>query len=145
VTTTKRTMAASVDDVWAVLADARSYPAWVVGAKEVRSVDAGWPDAGTRFEHTVGAGPFTLDDNTKSLVAEPPHRLVMEARGRPLGRARIELVITSDQAESEVTMSEHVVSPMLLRCLNPLLGPVIRARNVESLRRLSQLVEPPTA
>jgi hypothetical protein len=113
----------------------------VVGAKEVRSVDAGWPAAGTRFEHSVGAGPFTLQDNTKSLVSEPPHRLVLEARGRPLGRARIEMVMTGSPSATEVTMIEDVVSPMLLRWCNPLLSPLIRARNVESLRRLAGLVD----
>jgi len=136
------TMEAPAEAVWSVLADARLFADWVVGAKDVRTVEPGWPDAGTRFEHTVGVGPFTLDDNTKSLAADPPHRLVMEARARPFGRAQIEMVMTTTSGATEVAMSEHVVSPALLRWLNPLLGPVIRARNEESLRRLARLVAP---
>jgi len=136
------TMDAPAEAVWAVLADACLYADWVVGAKDVRTVEPGWPDAGTHFEHTVGVGPFTVHDNTKSLSADPPHRLVMEARARPLGRAQIAMVMTTTSSATEVTMSEHVVSPALFRWLNPLLGPAIRARNEESLRRLARLVAP---
>src|SRR4051794_18933898 len=124
-TTTARDIAAPIDAVWEVLADARCYDRWVVGAKEVRAVEDGWPAAGSRFHHSVGWGPVTLQDDTKSLAAEPPHRLVMEARGRPLGRARVELVLTPRNGATHVTMGELVVSPRLLRLANPLLAPLV--------------------
>jgi uncharacterized protein YndB with AHSA1/START domain len=135
-------MAVPADAVWEVLADARSYADWVVGAKEVRSVADRWPEPGSHFDHTVGVGPFTIDDNTKSLMSEPPNRLVMEARGRPLGRARIEMLMEGSGSSTEVTMTEHIVSPAVMRWLHPLLGPLIRARNTESLRRLAALAAP---
>lgn len=141
-TTTKRTIGAPVEAIWSVLADAHRSSQCVVGAKEVRDVEAGWPDAGTHFAHRVGAGPFTLADNTRSLESDPPHRLVTEARGRPLGRARIEMVMQGSGTSTEVTMTEHVVSPALLRFMDPVFGPVVRLRNTESLRRLASLVAP---
>jgi uncharacterized protein YndB with AHSA1/START domain len=138
-TTTAREIAAPRESVWAVLADARSYDQWVVGAKEIRAADAGWPAPGTRFHHSVGWGPLSLQDNTKSLEAEAPHRLVMEARARPLGRARVELVLDGHEGATRVTMEETVVSPALLRWCRPLLAPLVQLRNAESLRRLDEL------
>ena len=34
-----------------------SFATWVVGACRIRSVDPGWPSAGTGIEHSVGAWP----------------------------------------------------------------------------------------
>ena len=47
---------APADAVFAVLADADAYAQWVVGAKEIRSSDPEWPNVGSRFYHSVGAG-----------------------------------------------------------------------------------------
>jgi uncharacterized protein YndB with AHSA1/START domain len=139
-TTTARDIAAPIEAVWAVLADAGCYHRWVVGAKEIREADDGWPAPGTRFHHSLGWGPFSLQDDTKSLHAEAPRRLVMEARARPLGRARVELVLERLDGATHVTMEETVVAPSVLRLCNPVLAPLVRARNAESLRRLDGLV-----
>ena len=82
--TTTRFMPVSPEDVWEVLADPGEYAYWVVGSKIVRDADPGWPEPGTRFHHTVGFGPLTLEDHTASLKADPPHRLKLRATGRPL-------------------------------------------------------------
>ena len=37
--------------VFEVLDDPYAYPRWVVGARRIRSVDAGWPAVGSRFHH----------------------------------------------------------------------------------------------
>ena len=110
-TATSLVIAAPAHDVWTVLADGYSYSRWVVGAKEIRNVEPGWPRPGKRLHHTVGIGPFTLKDNTKSLADEEPRLLHLEARGRPIGRAQITFELVPVESGTEVTISESIVSP----------------------------------
>ena len=44
--TEQRSTTATVDQVWAVIADGWTYPCWVVGASRMRAVSADWPAAG---------------------------------------------------------------------------------------------------
>ena len=74
-----------------MLADPDSYAYWVVGSKRIRDADASWPAPGSRFHHTVGVGPLTVDDHTESLAADRPRRLVLRANARPLGVAKVEI------------------------------------------------------
>lgn len=135
----ERTMKASPAQIWAVLSDAMSYDRWVVGAKDIRTADGTWPEPGSTLQHTSGFGPLQLKDNTKVLESEPRRRIVLEARGRPLGIARIEVTLEPDGSATEVTMTEHAVRPTLARALSAALDPLIRSRNVESLRRLEEV------
>jgi len=128
------------DGVFRVLSDPASYPRWVVGASEIRDVEGRWPEPGSRIHHSVGWGPLRLEDNTESLAMDKDRRLVLEARARPLGRARVELILRPTDGGTEVTMIEQVVSPPLVALLNPVLDPLIHARNVETLRRLRGLI-----
>ncbi len=134
----QRTIDATPDQIWAVLADPMSYDRWVVGAKDIRTADDTWPEVGSRFHHTSGFGPLQLKDNTKVLESEPPHRLVMEARGRPLGIARIEMRLEPEGSGTKVTMTEKAVRPDPVKLLNPALDPLIHSRNTETLRRLEE-------
>ena len=136
---TERTMDATPQQIWAVLADAKTYEHWVVGAKDIRAADGTWPEPGSRLEHTSGFGPFQLKDNTKGMESEPSRRIVLEARGRPLGIARIELRLEPEGAGTKVTMVEDVVRPATARTMNQALNPLIHSRNVEALRRLEEL------
>lgn len=131
---------ATVAEVFAVLADPYRYDDWVVGAKEIRSADASWPTPGSVFHHSVGVGPLSVRDNTKCVEVDPPNRIVLEARARPLGRARVEVLLAPEATGTRVTIDEVGTSPLLVRVLNPLLDPLIHARNAESLRRLHDTV-----
>ncbi len=136
---TERTFQATPEQIWAVLSDAMSYDCWVVGAKDIRTADGTWPEPGSTLEHTSGFGPFELKDNTKVLESEPPCRLVLEARGRPLGIARIEVRLEPRGTATLVTMTENAVRPVAASTLNPVLNPLIHSRNVEALRRLEEV------
>lgn len=133
----ERTIDASPDQIWAVLADAMSFERWVVGAKDIRTADGTWPEPGSHLHHTVGFGPLQLKDNTKVLEADPPRRLVMEARGRPLGIAQIEMLLEPAGSGTKVTMIEHPVRPGPVKALGPCLDPLVHSRNTETLRRLA--------
>lgn len=136
---TDRTFEASPERIWAVLADPYTYEHWVVGAKDIRIADGTWPEEGSTLQHTSGLGPLNLKDNTKVIESDSLRRLVLEARGRPLGIARIEIELKPQGSSTVVTMTEYAVRPAVAKRLNPVLNPFLHSRNVEALRRLEEL------
>ncbi len=138
-----RQVAAPAGAVWDVLADGWLYATWVVGASRVRAVDPQWPAAGSRLHHSVGLWPFLLSDYTTVEEATPPTRLVLMARGWPLGEARVVLeLIDHGPDRCAVSMGEDAAAgpgrglvPWSVRQM------LIRPRNVEALRRLGLLAE----
>jgi len=127
--------------VFEVLSDARSYGHWVVGAKDIRAADGGFPAPGTRFHHSIGFGPLTISDHTEVVESAPPHRLVLRAKARPLGTAKVVLEILPEGGGSRVTFIEDAGDPLTRYVFNPLTHLVVRGRNAESLRRLRELAE----
>ena len=137
-----RSVAASVDTVWAVLADGRSYPDWVVGAHRVRAVDPGWPAPGTSIHHDVGGRLATLSDHTTSTESDPPHRLRLEAKGRPAGSAAVEIDVVPDgPGTCTVSMAEDVSGGPGRLLPVPLRQLTVLPRNRETLRRLALVAE----
>lgn len=135
-------MTAPPEGVWAVLADGWLYGAWVVGAAHIRQVETAWPGVGSRIHHKAGPWPLSIQDSTSVLVSEPASELVLQARGWPLGEARVRLVLEPDGAGGcVVTMEETLVSGPAARLHNPATAALLRARNTESLARLGDLVE----
>ena len=131
---------ASPEQVFAVLSDPFTYDRWVVGTRNIRHADPNWPETGSRLHHSVGIGPLNLNDDSEVLDVDPPNKLVLEARGRPFGVARVEFRIDPDKNGSCVTIDEFVLRPMPVTLLNPVLAPAVRARNTETLRRLATVV-----
>jgi uncharacterized protein YndB with AHSA1/START domain len=125
--------------VWQALSDPDGYAYWVVGSKGVRDADPGFPAPGTRFHHTIGVGPLTLDDHTEVIEAEPPMRLRLRAKGRPLGTATVILRMTPVGGGTSVEIEEHPDGAHSLLALNPLLQLATKVRNAESLMRLEEL------
>lgn len=141
--TNRLTIKTAPETVFGMLADPYTYERWLVGCKQIRSVDDGWPEPGTRFHHRVGLfGPLTLADNTLSLECERPRRLVLEARARPAGVAKVEFVLEDDGAGGcIITIHEEPVRGPAKVLHNPLLEALISARNQKSLRQLRELSE----
>jgi uncharacterized protein YndB with AHSA1/START domain len=137
--TNERFMHVPPEAVWDALADAGGYGYWVVGSKEIRDADAGWPAPGTRFHHTVGIGPLEVSDHTESLEAERPRRLVIRAKARPLGTARVTLTLTPEDGGTRVAMHENPDGVVAFLAFNPLTQLLLRGRNAESLMRLEEL------
>jgi uncharacterized protein YndB with AHSA1/START domain len=138
--TNTREMRAAPEQVWAVLADPDKYCEWVVGAKEVRSSDGNWPAQGARFHHTVGVWPLHIRDHTSVVESDRPRRLVLQAKVRPLGFARIELELSPSPTGTQVAMTEEPTAPYIARVARRLFDPAIYVRNGEALRRLENLV-----
>jgi|SRR3954447_8310903 len=132
---------ATPQEVFDLLADGWRYPVWVVGASHVRAVEAGWPAVGTRIHHSSGSWPLLLKDETRVEVCEPPRRLVLLARGRPWGEARVDLTLTEQDGGTLVTLDEGPVSGPGKWADNRFTEALLRARNVETLSRLAAMAE----
>jgi Polyketide cyclase / dehydrase and lipid transport len=125
-----------------VLSQPRRYAFWVTGANEVEDADAEWPQTGTEFRHKQGIWPLLLRDTTQVIAADPPHRLELEARVRPLLVARVVLTLRAEGAGTRVEMEEVPTGGLLRPVLQrPPFPAVIRTRNRESLRRLKAIAE----
>jgi uncharacterized protein YndB with AHSA1/START domain len=135
----ERLIAASPERIFAVLSDPDAYGHWVVGSDTIRDADEGWPAVGTRFHHRVGFGPIKINDHTEVLAVDPPNRLELKAKARPLGTARVILTLERRGGGTLVTMIEDGGDPLTKLVFNPLTHLLVRGRNVESLRRLEEL------
>ena len=137
--TNRRFIPAPPETVWRVLADPRSYAHWVVGSKRVRDADPAWPAPGSRFHHTVGFGPFTIDDHTESVASDPPHRLELRANARPLGVADVVLELEPTDAGTVISITENPAGIQRVLALLPPVQLLTKARNAESLARIERL------
>jgi hypothetical protein len=131
----------SPEQVFAVLCDGWTYPLWVVGASRMRDVDDSWPAPGTQLHHSIGAWPMLIDDTTEVLEIEPDRRLVLEARGWPVGTARVEITVESDGGGTLVSIAEDVSDGPARLVPQPVRVAGIDIRNRETLRRLAYLAE----
>src|SRR3954465_5053478 len=89
--TVTRDTTANREQVWEVVADGWTYSQWVVGNSRMRAVDREWPAPGATIRHSIGIWPAVIDDETVVEKCEPSTEIVLLAKGRPLGAARITL------------------------------------------------------
>jgi hypothetical protein len=139
--TVQRHIGASPDDVFAVLANGWYYSGWVVGTSHMRAVENHWPSAGSRLFHASGIWPAALRDETEVLEMAPTQRLVMTARVRPFGEARIEFTLERDGDGTMVQMAETPTTGPGRWIHSPVTERLLVRRNVESLARLAALAE----
>ncbi|MGB9185504.1 MAG: SRPBCC domain-containing protein [Solirubrobacteraceae bacterium] len=139
--TTQITIDAPREQVFAVLARPEAYADWVVGSDTIRDADPNWPAAGSRFYHRVGVGPFKVNDHTEVIEVQPPSKLVIHARARPLGTALVSLQLEPEGNGTRVTMHETAGDQLSKLAINPLTDWLVHHRNVESLRRLKRIAE----
>ncbi len=136
----QRTIQAPPDKVFAVLADGWTYSDWVVGTVHIRDVDEHWPQPGAELHHKAGPWPLSLHDKSTVLAVEPDRALKISAGLWPLGEAiiafRLEPVGVS---ATKVTMQEEFSAGPLRWVQTKLNDLVLHRRNVESLRRLSDI------
>jgi uncharacterized protein YndB with AHSA1/START domain len=126
--------------VWEVLADPPSYEEWVVGNTGIRDHDPAWPTPGTEFHHKIGLGPLNVKDKTVALEANPPRRLLMNVRVLPVGHGIVAFELEESGSGTLVRMGEGPAGGPL-KVLWPVLDPLIKLRNAETLRRLKDLAE----
>ena len=136
-----RVLKCTPDDVFDVLGDGWLYPSWVVGASRMREVDERWPEQGSEVHHSFGIWPLLIDDKTVVEEFAPPRRMVMRARGWPIGEARVTIDVKPRGAESVVRIQEEAVAGPGRFVPAPLLDIPLHWRNEETLHRLAYLAE----
>jgi uncharacterized protein YndB with AHSA1/START domain len=139
--TTSRTVSATPGQVWSVLADGWLYPLFVVGASRIRDVDDTWPAVGSRLHHSVGAWPLLIDDNTEVLEVEEDRRIVLKARGWPMGEARVDISLQPSGTGTVVTIVENVTAGPGVLVPKPIQDAQLHLRNTETLLRLAFVAE----
>jgi uncharacterized protein YndB with AHSA1/START domain len=136
----QRTIQAPPDRVFAVLADGWTYSDWVVGTVHVRDVDVSWPTPGSKLHHKAGPWPFSLQDSSTVVSMTPDRELTLKAGLWPLGQARVRLLLEPlGPSATRVTMEEEFEAGPLLALRNKINDLVLHRRNIESLRRLSDI------
>ena len=140
--TVKRDSSATREQVWAVIADGWTYSQWVVGNSRMRAVDADWPKVGSTIRHSIGIWPLVLDDLTVVQDCQPFERLVLLAKGRPLGKARITLRLSDiDGGGCRIDMAEVPVGAPMGWVPNRVALAAAVPRNRECTWRLAALAE----
>ncbi|MCW2539541.1 MAG: polyketide cyclase/dehydrase [Frankiales bacterium] len=132
---------APADAVFAVLADGWSYSNWVVGTSHMRAVEAGWPAVGAKLHHAAGVWPMVTRDETVVEECEPGRRLVLNAKGRPMGEARVIIELEAMGDDTRVTMTETPIAGPGKWSNNPLSEAALGRRNKEALARLTAMAE----
>jgi uncharacterized protein YndB with AHSA1/START domain len=139
--TVSRTVDASPAAVFAVLADGWLYSNWVVGTSHMRAVEANWPAVGSRLHHAAGVWPAVARDESVVEEVEPDRRLVLTAKGRPFGEARVVIELEGSGETTRITMTETPTAGPGKWIHNPLTEALLVRRNVEALARLAALAE----
>ena len=129
------------EDVFRVLSDGWLYAGWVVGASRMRAVEPNWPGAGSQLHHSFGVWPALIDDKTIVEQFEPPRRMVLRARGWPIGEARVTVDVKPRGGISVVRLREEPVAGPGRYVPRPLLDLLLHWRNTETLNRLAFLAE----
>jgi uncharacterized protein YndB with AHSA1/START domain len=135
-----REFARSAPEVWEALIDPRTYPAWLVGASDIRDVDDDWPRVGSRFHHRVGVSPLTIADSTELRAAEPPRMLRLAVRARPFISAVVTFELMGEVGRCVVTMEEEPAVQAIGTMVRPVMDPLTHVRNHLSLKRLDQFL-----
>jgi Polyketide cyclase / dehydrase and lipid transport len=138
----QRTILATPDRVFAVLADGWTYSDWVVGTVHIRDVDQDWPAPGSALHHKAGPWPLSLQDSSTVVACEPGRSLTLKAGLWPLGQVQVRIDLERlGSTASRVTITEDFEAGPLLFLRNKVNDLVLHRRNVESLRRLADIAE----
>ncbi|ART68485.1 polyketide cyclase [Mycobacterium dioxanotrophicus] len=137
----KRHTTASRKQVWDVVADGWTYSQWVVGNTRMRAVTPDWPAPGSKIHHTIGVWPVVVNDETIVESCTPLEELVLFARVRPFGGARITLRLADIHNGSRIEMAEVPVGGPLNWVPRRLSLLLVYPRNRECVERLAALAE----
>lgn len=135
-----RTIPAHPETVFEFLIDPDTYPRWLIGAEEVRAVDRGWPNPGSRFHHTVGIGPFRYPDASRVVAIEAPNRLVLSVRASPLVRAIVTFELRGDEHATVLCLQEEPETRVIGDLVRPVMDPLTHVRNHRSLANFARVV-----
>ena len=133
-----------IEEVFELICDVHTYPDWLVGAQEIRTVSDDWPAVGARFEHRIGLPSLRIPGSTTIRALESPTHLTLAAGMGPLGEALVDFGLRADGDMTEVTITE-APSDGLARIgwflYRPIAFGLLWGRNQLSLQGLSRLAD----
>jgi uncharacterized protein YndB with AHSA1/START domain len=129
------------EQVWDVLADGHAYAEWVIGTREIRVVDDGWPAAGTSIHYTVGRGPLSLRGRTTVRQLDKGKRLGLEADAGLLGSARIVIELSEWGEGTVIVLDEHPLRGPAYWLHGALSEALLVVRGRPMINQLARLVE----
>ena len=133
---------AAPEQVFEVLSRPPMYAHWVVGSRSIERYDSDWPAAGTKFEHTQGKWPVIIHDETDSTSSDPPRRLELVVKARPVLVAHVVLDLEPAGSGTRILMEEKPMSGLIAPFVGRGPGAALtRLRNKVSLKRLARLAE----
>lgn len=138
---TSREFRCSPQQVFDVLRDGWLYATWVVGASRIRDVDADWPEVGSKIHHSAGVWPLLINDISLVEEFDPPHGLLLRAKGWPAGEAHVRITVTPSPTGCTVTIAEDATAGPGKLVPPPVRHALLDWRNRESLTRLQLLAE----
>jgi hypothetical protein len=136
-----RDSTASREQLWNVIADGWTYSQWVVGNTRMRAVAANWPAPGSTIHHTLGVWPLTINDQTVVESCIPGRELVLHAKARPFGGARIVLRLFDTPTGSRIEMLEEPIGGLFKVMPRQVSLALVYPRNRECTERLVALAE----
>ena len=139
--TVTRAMRCPPQAVLDVLSDGWTYATWVVGTSRLRSVDASFPAPGSQIAHSFGVWPAVIDDVTIVLAWRPDRGIELQARGWPMGEARVRIEVLPRGDGCSVRIVEDAVRGPGLLLPKPVRTALLVPRNTETLQRLAHLAE----
>jgi hypothetical protein len=108
----------------------------------MRAVDPNWPQVGSTICHSIGLWPLVRDDVTVVEDSQPLQLLVLLAKGRPFGKARITLRLTDiDDGGCRIEMAEVPVGIPMGWVPKPIALAAAFPRNRECTWRLAAIAE----
>ena len=132
----------SSDAAFRLVCDPTLYPRWLVGAQEIRRIDADWPAAGSKFAHRIGIGPLAIPGSTTVRQLDAPRVLELAAGMGVLGesKVRFELVPTKDGTEVRIVETPRKgLAALASKLLTPLVRGALWGRNQASLEELGRV------
>ncbi len=131
----------SPEEVFDHLIHVEEYPQWLLGASEIRRIEDDWPAVGSSFHHTVGRGPFRVEDRSKILVIDRPHRLELHVRATPVVQGHATFRVQGCENGSSLSLQEEPAMERIGAILRPVMDPATHMRNHRSLQKLVQLMD----
>ena len=107
----------------------------------MRDVDETWPLPGSELHHSFCIWPALVNDTTRVEEWMPPQRMVLRARGWPIGEARVTLRVRLWEDGAMVRIDEEPVRGPAALIPQALTAPPLRWRNAETLHRLAYVAE----
>jgi len=135
------TMAASPEQVWAVIEDVESQTRWMEDAAAIRITSSQRSGVGTTFDCDTQVGPFRLLDRMEVTEWDPPRVLGIRHTGIVTGRGRF--LLETAGGGTRFTWDEDLTFPWWMA--GPAGGtvatPLLRRVWNRNLRNLKSLVE----